>query len=194
MVFICVPSRLIICSGLVSPHIPTFSIASSKKFQERARRTPLNNRDNLVRFAGMLALLCANQIHLRPCRSKCAVVFTANSEQENLCNIPEIKPYATTVWLAIFPDLFPDDISFILESPRFHYSQAVGKECVWHPKIQVAFFRCDFSNRKIFDLFKGHGFVAIEFFVLRGYLAGSVLKTPRRISINGCVLFARTKM
>ena len=86
----------------------------------------------------MFALSARDVVNLRAPRVECACIFAAHSEEDKFRNVSKVKSYATTIRSAVFPDFVPNDVAFVVETPRFHYFKAFRKQCIGHPHIQVA--------------------------------------------------------
>ena len=91
----------------------------------------------------MLALLRPNEIDLRTGWSQRPKIVAPDPKKENFSHIAEIETDSSSVRATILPDLFPDDISLVLKSPRFHNSQTIRQESIGNPKVQMAFCSSD---------------------------------------------------
>ncbi len=67
------------------------------------------------------------QIHLRTTWLQRTIVVSANPKQKHLCDIPKIETNPTAIRLAIFPDLLPDEVGLVLESPCIHNGKPFGE-------------------------------------------------------------------
>ena len=120
MIAVCIPRRLIIRSGLIAPHVPAIAVTSRKQLDEWARRAFFYDRDDFIRFSGVLALLRSDEVDLRPCRGKGSVVLAANAKQEDFSHVAEVEADTTAVRASILSDLFPYDITLVFKSPSLH--------------------------------------------------------------------------
>lgn len=100
----------------------------------------------------MFTLLRPNEVDLRTGRSQRSEVVTPDTEKQDLGYIAKIKADPSSVWAAVLANLFPNDISLILKSPRFHNGQTIWQECVGNPKVQMAFRGSDLLNRQSHDI------------------------------------------
>ncbi len=129
------PSRLVRVRCLIAPHIPTWAYSTGKKLKARANTASLNKIIQLIGFFRMLSFHTANDINLTASRLFSPVIFPSNTKEDKLCDITEIKPYTSSIGKAIFSYLFPNEIGFIIESPRFHNCQSFGKQSIRNPEI-----------------------------------------------------------
>ncbi|OGS90288.1 MAG: hypothetical protein A2Z95_02660 [Gallionellales bacterium GWA2_60_18] len=76
----------------------------------------------------------------------------------------------------------PDEISFVLKSPRCQHLQAFWQQSIGNPKVKMGGVGADAGDRKRANILKYHSAVAIQAFVLWRNLSGFVLELPWRIS------------
>ena len=84
-----------------------------------------------------------NEIDLRTGWSQRPKIVAPDPEKENFGHITEIETDSSSIRAAILPHLFPNDISLILKSPRFHNSQTIRQESIGNPKVQMALCSSD---------------------------------------------------
>lgn len=115
-------------------------------------------------------------------------ILAFDTEQNDFGNIAKVKAHAATVRSAVFANLVPNEIRFILEAPRRHDRKPVWQQRVGHPQIEMRSRSCDISNRKFADLIEFHRRVARQSRVFRCNFSGAVQKLPRRIRKDRCEL------
>jgi len=64
----------------------------------------------------------------------------ACSEKDQLGDIPIIESDASTVWAPILPDLQPDDVGFVFETPGLHRFQSPGEQGIGTPEVKMGLF------------------------------------------------------
>ena len=178
------PSRGILLR-LVTPRCPTFTRAASEELNERARTACLNDFVLLVRFARVFALHRLNDIDLTSSGRKCPCILSAYPEENNFRGVAEIEANATSIGAAVFSDFMPDDVAFVLKSPRCHHAQPFGKERIRNPKVQVGRFDTDTSNRKVTNCVEGHCVITVEALMFWRNLPRLILELPRWVGQDG---------
>jgi len=96
----------------------------------------------------------------------------------------KIEPNTAPIRAAIFPDLVPNNIRFVFESPLSHYRQAFGKKRVRAPHIQVRFFLRIFSDGELADFLETHRLVPMQSSVFGSDFSRPVDEAPGRIDEN----------
>src|SRR5205823_5637333 len=117
---ICLASRPVTVVRLVAPDRPPRTGAAREQFEIGTGRTCLDDVVLFVGLARVLALAARQQIDLAPARSTCARVLAVHTEQNELGNVAKVETDATAVRAAVPSYLVPNEIRFVLESPRAH--------------------------------------------------------------------------
>src|SRR6267142_2478088 len=185
MVCIGLPGRPIIFGRLIAPDYPSFPLTSRKEFKIRFGTASFDDSVLLVRLTRMFALAGCKKIYLPPTRSKGARVLAAHAKQDQLGVIAEIETNATPIRATILAHLVPDDVGFVIETPRLHDGEAFGQKRIRAPQIQVRSWRNEFPDWKRDDLVELHRPIARQALVLGRNLAGLVGELPRRIGEDG---------
>ena len=115
----------------------------------------------------MFTLLHPNEIDLRTGWSQRPKIVTPDPEKENFGHITEIEADSSSIRATILPHFFPNDISLILKSPRFHNGQTI-RQALNASKYS---FTTDAST----------GFISAIEGVIGNYIYGS---TPSDVSID----------
>ena len=118
MVFIGIPCGFIFRCGLIAPHGPALPVPAGKQLKKRPWRASLDQRDEFVRFSGVLPLLCPQQVHLGPGRGQRPVPAAPDTKEQNFRHIPEVEPHTPAVRFSVLANLLPDDIALVLDSRR----------------------------------------------------------------------------
>src|ERR1044072_1261715 len=129
----------------------------------------------------MLTLSRCEQIHLPTARRESSRILAADPEQNQLRDISELETDASSIRAAVFTNLVPNDIRFVVEAPRFHHREAFRQQRVRTPQIKVRRIGSDVAHRQGPNLVELHRSVARKALVLRRYFAGLVCELPRRI-------------
>ena len=87
-----------------------------KKWPEAAR---FDDRIDFIRFAGVLSFAGGQKIHLASPRST-GSELSADAKQDQFGDISEVESNSPPVWTTVLADFVPDNISFVVESPRLH--------------------------------------------------------------------------
>ena len=104
-----------------------------------------------------------------------------HSEQDYLSDVAEIEADSSAIRAAIFPDLVPDEVRFVLEPPSFHDFKALQDKGVRDPEIEVTLWQDELRDRQLKNLIVGHRSISQEALMLRSHLPRAVHKPPRRI-------------
>ena len=127
------PIGFIIRRRLISPHIPSRTIAARKELDIGTTRTGFDQRDKLIQLTRMFAFFGADEIDLCTGGLQGAIILAANAKEQDLCDIAKVKPYAAPVGIPVLTDFLSDDIGLIGESPRLHHGKTVWQQGVRHP-------------------------------------------------------------
>src|SRR5436853_143012 len=96
------PSRLVRVVRFVTPSGPTVAKSAREKFEVRSRAARLDQLVLLVWLAAMLALSRGDVVHLAsPCCER-SRVLAFNTEKQQLGDVTEVEPDATTVRTSVF--------------------------------------------------------------------------------------------
>src|SRR5258705_1904986 len=181
MMCIGLPGRPIIFGRLIAPGYPSFPLTSCKQLKITSGTASLDDSVLFIGLAGMFALASSENIHLSATRSERACVLAAHAKQDQLGDIAEIETNSAAIRAAILAHFVPDDVGFVIETPRLHNGKALGQHSIRAPEIQVRSWRNEVPDWKRHDLVEPHRTVARQALVLGGHFAGLVSELPRRI-------------
>ena len=109
MIRVCIPLGKIVVS-LVSPCCPTIPAPTREHFEERAGGARLDDAVCFVGLSAVLALHSGEEVDLSSAGRKSSCVFAANTEQNQLSDVPKVKADSPPVWATVFSDFVPDEV------------------------------------------------------------------------------------
>src|SRR5438552_13918106 len=118
---------------LDAPANPAPPPPARKQLEVRAGTAGFDNAVLLVRLPGVFPLAAFQVVDLPPSILQGPCILSPNTKKQKLSDIAKIESDTTAIGPAIFPDLAPDQICLVFESPGIHHSQTFGQQGVRHP-------------------------------------------------------------
>ncbi len=112
----------------------------------------------------------------------------ANAEQQDFGDVAEVKADPASVRPAVLADFVPDDVGLVGKSPRRHHGEALRKQGVRDPQIEMGRLAANLGHGKGHDVCEAEGAIAAEPAVFRCDLPRLVLEAPGRISKDAAEL------
>jgi len=137
---------------LIAPSGPSPTLPAGEKLDEWAGAAGFDDVVLLVRLTRMFALHTGEVVNLSSSRRERPGVLPADSEQDQLSDVAEIKADSSAIRAPVLTDLVPYKIALIPEAPSLHNRKTIRKEGIGAPKVQMCGRRSDPRDRKTDDV------------------------------------------